>query len=153
RTLERAQLLRHHQRRVTAERAKKQLALATAEGVVEAARPHPRRRDEIIHGRLVVAPPPKLVHRTLEHLIGIELPRPRHGHNLAERSLKNSYRTVNSSDPSRPRGPAGHGAAERVLTLVARARAGDTAPFEELGLGFVPINPLGKRRVRPDYSS
>src|SRR5262249_24363790 len=78
RMLERAQLLGHDERRVTVERAEKQLALPSAESVIEASRLHTRRGDEIIDRRVVVAPAPELVHRTLQHLIGIELSRARH---------------------------------------------------------------------------
>ena len=49
-----------------------------------------------------------------------------------------------ADDPPRPRGAAGHGAAERVLALVARARGRDPPALEELGIGFVPFSPLGK---------
>ena len=47
-------------------------------------------------------------------------------------------------DPPRSRGPAGHGRAERVLAVVARARGEMLPTLEELGIGFVPFSPLGR---------
>src|SRR5262249_6153731 len=52
---------------------------------------------EIVHRRVGVAPAPELVHRALQDLIGIELPRPSHDRNLSERSFKNSYREQEQS--------------------------------------------------------
>ena len=49
-----------------------------------------------------------------------------------------------ADDPPRARGAAGHGAAERILAVVARARGGVLPTLEELGIGFVPFSPLGK---------
>ena len=46
--------------------------------------------------------------------------------------------------PPRPRRAAGHGAAERVLAVVARTGSRDLANLAELGIGFVPFSPLGK---------
>ena len=49
-----------------------------------------------------------------------------------------------ANDPPRPRRPAGHRRAERVLAVVAASRRGGAAALEELGIGFVPYSPLGK---------
>ena len=47
--------------------------------------------------------------------------------------------------PPRARRPAGHGAAERVFAVVARAGSGDPADAaKNSGIGFVPFSPLGK---------
>ena len=49
-----------------------------------------------------------------------------------------------ADDPPRSRGPAGHGAAERIFAVVAGARKEILPTLEELGIGFVPFSPLGK---------
>jgi hypothetical protein len=95
REVERAHLLRHDESGIAVERAQEELTLPTLEGVVEAARPNTGRRDEIVDRGVVVAPIPELAHGTLENLIGIELSRPSHGATLSERSLKNSYESLN----------------------------------------------------------
>ena len=46
--------------------------------------------------------------------------------------------------PPRPRRPAGHRRAERVLAVVARPGGGGAGHLEELGIGLVPFSPLGK---------
>ena len=55
-----------------------------------------------------------------------------------------SFRSRCADDPSRPRGAAGHGAAERVLAVVAGARAGNPADARGTGHRLRSVQPAGQ---------